>query len=262
MHLLFFTHLGSDFVKIPLRSHIPISYRLWAGRFSWLYILLALPELAIRALDQPTVLHYLAKPLPMLALIACYAWQRRPQRSDTLLGLGLICSLAGDVLLMFEGYFLGGLVAFLLAHLAYIGAFATEVPTTRLRSVLLRKPWLSLPAVGYAWMLLSLLYPTLITELVWPVTIYSMVLLAMVLAALHRWRRMPDPSFAGVFGGALLFLLSDSLLAVDRFAQSVLPIPLAGVWIMLTYYAAQYFITLGMLLHGQMRQQEPHTLRP
>ena len=40
--------------------------------------------------------------------------------------------------------------------------------------------------------------------------------------------------------GAVLFVLSDSLIAINRFAQ---PVPGAKYWIMLLYYGAQYLLT-------------------
>ena len=39
-------------------------------------------------------------------------------------------------------------------------------------------------------------------------------------------------------------MLSDTLLALNRF---VLPLPLAELWILATYYAAQMFIVAGVL---------------
>jgi uncharacterized membrane protein YhhN len=48
--------------------------------------------------------------------------------------------------------------------------------------------------------------------------------------------------------GALLFVISDSLLAIDKFYQ---PLPFAGVLIILTYGLAQLFITTGAISYIQ-----------
>jgi uncharacterized membrane protein YhhN len=62
-----------------------------------------------------------------------------------------------------------------------------------------------------------------------------------------------------VFLGALLFMISDSLIALDRFGSDLLPLPWAGFWIMLTYIAAQYLIVVGMLIQlWRPAVQKPH----
>jgi uncharacterized membrane protein YhhN len=49
-----------------------------------------------------------------------------------------------------------------------------------------------------------------------------------------------------VFGGATLFMISDSLIAINRFLE---PLPRVGIWVMITYIAAQYLILTGLLKH-------------
>ncbi len=81
--------------------------------------------------------HRVFKPLTMLLAIAVVArhWQRQRPRASSTSQLGhawliaaLLGSLAGDVFLMFPGYFMPGLVAFLLAHLAYIALLRRDAP--------------------------------------------------------------------------------------------------------------------------------------
>ena len=68
--------------------------------------------------------------------------------------------------------------------------------------------------------------------------------LFMVLNALFRYGRTTSASFWMVFFGALLFMASDSLLAVNKF---MMPIYHAHIWIMLTYISAQFLIVDGLL---------------
>ncbi|NJM25768.1 MAG: lysoplasmalogenase [Bacteroidia bacterium] len=79
-----------------------------------------------------------------------------------------------------------------------------------------------------------------------PVVIYALVLVTMVLSALYRFGKTTTLSFWLVLGGALLFMTSDSLLAINKF---IAPLPMAGFWIMLTYGAAQWCIVVGLLQH-------------
>jgi uncharacterized membrane protein YhhN len=44
--------------------------------------------------------------------------------------------------------------------------------------------------------------------------------------------------------GACIFMASDSVLAIDRFVQ---PVPMAILWVLATYYAAQFCIVHGMV---------------
>jgi len=63
--------------------------------------------------------------------------------------------------------------------------------------------------------------------------------------ALNRSGRVADISFKLVFVGSLLFLLSDSMIAFNKFHSDI---PLAGFLIMITYIAAQYLIMRGLIL--------------
>jgi uncharacterized membrane protein YhhN len=77
-----------------------------------------------------------------------------------------------------------------------------------------------------------------------PVTIYGIVITGMVISAVSRFGKVNDSSYLLVFLGALLFLISDSLIAFNRFKQ---PFPAAGLSIMITYIFGQFLIIAGML---------------
>jgi uncharacterized membrane protein YhhN len=74
-----------------------------------------------------------------------------------------------------------------------------------------------------------------------PVGVYVMVIACMAAQAIGRaaMLRDADPSALWVAMGACFFMLSDALLAVDRFVS---PLPLAALWVLATYYAAQILI--------------------
>ena len=186
----------------------------------------------------PPVLVYVFKPLTTLLVIA-WAWPRGrgepAQRRWVLAGLWL--SLAGDVALPWpkEG-FLPGLNAFLLAHLAYIAAFAS-------RARLLSRPAPFLLYATVAAVVLASLWPGVPAGLRVPVVLYVVGLAAMAAQAGVVWlalRGTPAAraAWSGAIGGAL-FMLSDALLATHKFAG---PLPMASLWVLASYWAAQWCI--------------------
>ena len=166
-------------------------------------------------------------------LIIVLAWPRGRdtplQRRWVLAGLGL--SLGGDVALLWpQQGFLPGLVCFLLAHLAYLGAF------TRVQKLAARVgPFLVYAAV--AAVVLAALWPGIPAALRGPVVAYVLCLGAMAAQTAVLWRQAPhDVASRRLALGGALFLASDALLASNRFAQ---PLPLASLWILATYWSAQ-----------------------
>lgn len=108
---------------------------------------------------------------------------------------------------------------------------------------------LAFPVVLGGTGLIVVLYPVL-TDMRIPVIVYAIVLMLMVIQSIFRMGRTSPESFWMVFGGAVLFMISDSLIAMNKFLD---PFPLAEFWIMLTYSVAQFFIVRGLLLHLRIR---------
>jgi len=156
-----------------------------------------------------------------------------------LVAAGLAFSLAGDVLLMLpRDRFVAGLVAFLLAHLLYIRAFTLEGVTTTW--------WLALPLAAYGVVLLGILLPRVPSGLKAPVVVYALVLLAMAWTAAERDHAgMPGGAFALV--GGVLFVASDSALAINRFVRQFRG---ADAVVLGTYYAAQTLIAFSVGVLG------------
>ena len=81
-------------------------------------------------------------------------------------------------------------------------------------------------------------------EMLIPVLIYMLVILTMAITAFWRNNSVGKWSYVLVFFGALFFMMSDSLLAINKFHTTL---PLSNVSIMLTYALAQFFIVSGIL---------------
>ena len=162
---------------------------------------------------------------------------RRPSGFTWMLA-ALVASLAGDVFLMLDNLFVPGLAAFLLAHLAYIAAFRQGIAWAGLRTV-----WPLLGLVGVA--AYTLLWTSgLPAGLRGPVAIYIVAIITMAGTAFDRAAHRRTRASQMVALGALLFVASDLCLAINRF---VVPVPLASVWVLGTYFAAQCLIVMGWL---------------
>ena len=190
------------------------------------------------ALDVPA-LAFVFKPLATLIVIAHAARRGEglPQvRRFVLAGLAL--SLAGDVALLWPRQgFVPGLVAFLLAHLAYLWAF------TRVQRLAARAAPFAVYAL-VAGAILAALWPGVPGALRMPVLAYVVCLAAMAAQAAVLWRAQRGDAAAtrraaGLALGGALFVASDALLAINKFA---LPLPAASLWILASYWAAQWCI--------------------
>jgi uncharacterized membrane protein YhhN len=145
--------------------------------------------------------------------------------------IGLVLGAVGDVALLGKGerWFLGGLVAFLLGHLAYVVAIAQLAGPTSWVAPLAIAP-LVIGGVALAW-----LWPRLGTMTV-PVIVYVATIVTMVAGALAVWQTL-------LTTGAILFFVSDLAVARDRFV-------VAGVqnraWGLPCYYAGQLLIAWSL----------------
>ncbi len=181
---------------------------------------------------------YLFKPLTTLLvlLIAGLSAGVHGPRYQVAIVLGLACSLLGDVLLMLPGdRFLPGLVSFLVAHLAYLAAFATGVPPGAAPAITIPLALVLILLVRFLWAGAG--------RLRLPVLLYAATIFMMVLQALGRALALSTPGATLAATGATLFMTSDAILAVNRFRR---PLPIAQVLIMVSYVAAQTLIALSV----------------
>jgi uncharacterized membrane protein YhhN len=171
---------------------------------------------------------------------------RAPAPSSVILGMALAFSSLGDALLDLGSnrFFIWGLLSFLVAHLIYTLLFVRNrvrpmepkgwrlalVAAVLINSILLSQ-WLA-PSLG---------------ALLWPVMFYVCVITVMVVSAILAGFSKP-----WVWSGAILFLISDSVLAVNKFKS---PIPMGGYLVWATYYLAQFGIAIGFLREKSGKNQ-------
>jgi uncharacterized membrane protein YhhN len=211
-----------------------------------IYAVVVVLELLFIYLDQSR-LRWFTKPLLMpLLLIGFYtASDKRSGLFFNLILVALILSWAGDVLLQVKGMFIPGLISFLLAHVFYIIYFSK---TGNGKQGLLQQQWMiGIPVLVYILIFLWQLNPFLGTLKI-PVTIYGITICSMLLTAINTKRKISNKAAVLFFAGAILFVISDSLLAVNLFAMHHVVLSL---FVMLTYAAAQYLIVTGVLVYEQ-----------
>ncbi|AKA34030.1 lysoplasmalogenase [Flagellimonas lutaonensis] len=210
-------------------------------RFLWLFFAIVLLELVACSNDSLAGVRFISKPAITISLLIFLFFQSElPARAKKFLGLGLLFSLSGDVLLMFDEssplFFIGGLLSFLLAHLMYLSVFLKKSMFAK-KSTLVYGNLLAL----YALAILYLILPN-VGNLLPYVIVYMLVLLLLVLVAFLRKPFTNSVSYRLFLFGALSFMVSDSLLALNKF---YLAFEMAAVAIMLTYALAQLLIVLG-----------------
>jgi alkylglycerol monooxygenase len=195
-----------------------------------------------------TAWHWVFKPLTMVIALVLVASSAYPQRTrgrfgtkTTLLILAALAgSLAGDAFLMVPGFFIPGLVSFLVAHLFYVALFKSGQRWFPHRGALAGT--LAFGVGMYTFLWTGGLPPALRVS----VAAYVLVIALMAAQAIGRATVLRDAPSLLVAVGAAFFMLSDSLLATNRF---VMPLPMAQVWVLSTYYAAQALIVGGWLAH-------------
>lgn len=177
---------------------------------------------------------YLFKPLTMVFIVMIAFGQDASVSTTykTLILIGLLFSMMGDAWLMMpKDRFIFGLVSFLVAHLFYIAAFSSVDNH-------LAAWWFALPlliVIGGAFLYL---YPALGSYRV-PVIVYMLVIGVMGFQSLNRWEATHDTAGLLAVVGALFFMTSDTILAINKFRQ---PFYAAQALILSTYFVAQWLI--------------------
>ncbi len=183
----------------------------------------------------PAIQIYIFKPLTMVFIISIALLAKAPPSSKYKYAIiaGLLFSLVGDIFLMLPmDLFIAGLVSFLIAHLIYTYAFR------------LGRPW----RIKFMAMLLFAIYGVIIYVILLPglngmtvpVAAYVGVILTMAWQAWDQWDRVRTRWALLAFIGAVLFVVSDTILALNKFGE---PFAAARALTLSTYYSAQWLIS-------------------
>jgi len=180
----------------------------------------------------------IAKPLITTSLVILYLLS--VSKPNFWYVSALLFAFWGDVLLLFpDQFFVFGLASFLLAHVLLITVSSRFLQQVSKLRILVH----SLPFVVILAVLLYLIYPNL-EELLIPVIIYGIVISVFGVVAFLVYTNDKSIANSWLFLGALIFILSDSILAINKFSQSS---EFLGIAIMITYIIAQYLICKVMI---------------
>ena len=183
-----------------------------------------------------TLLCLVSKPVPVLALLG-WLQNAPPAPYRRWISIGLMFSVLGDILLAWpEDLFVFGLGAFLVAHLAYLKAYLVDCR----RLALLPLAVALIAGVS----LLGVMASSGLGDLLIPVCVYALAISAMLWRALARLgTQVPKKSAMLAAAGALIFVVSDSLIGIDRF---VIKFSAAPYLIILFYWVGQWGIAASV----------------
>lgn len=219
-----------------------------------LFIVLVILDLVTGSLQNDFLRHF-TKPLILFSLFIYFAINGRSLARSTyiLMLLALFFSWLGDSFLMYDSissnYFMLGLVSFLTAHILYGVVFLK-----RWNKNVSSTYWVVLIMLMLYGSALFLQLKDSLGELLIPVIIYVSAILLMAITAFERKKMVPSESFKLVFIGALFFIASDSILAINKFLNAV---PYSHILVMGTYATAQFLITKGILIQDKNLDSHP-----
>jgi len=216
--------------------------------YIWLVLVFIFASLEALAVSKNLEgLEYLAKPAVMVCLFLWLYSSTGLQGNTFWFGVGILFSLAGDVLLMIslDRLFLFGLAAFLFGHLSYITGFKDELGTVSAWSLLLLV-FIAVSVIRMMRRIVGAMRAKGENNLVYPVIIYGSVISMMLYAAMST---IYDPAWktsAALFVslGAFLFCASDVILAWDKFVS---PVKNGRVFNIVTYYLGQIGLIAGVI---------------
>jgi uncharacterized membrane protein YhhN len=196
----------------------------------------------LSAVIELPMLRTVTKPL-LMPMLMLYVFSQSPILIRNKLIFILVFAWLGDVFLLFQGnsslYFQLGLGSFLIMQIGYIRLFSLQSSTGNFNL----GQWFSLsiiPVLIYVVGFLAFLLPLIPAALYIPVSLYALALGAMLYAA---YLRKLDSSYYFIFIGAILFVISDSLLALAKFYFSFTG---NSIYVMFTYISAQLLLIIGL----------------
>jgi len=211
-----------------------------------IFLVIVLIELVGRFTDNIN-LEYPVKPLIMIWIAVYFLLFRKKKNFTIPVLVAFFFSWLGDNFLMLSGkdemFFYAGVGAFFFAQLAYIYIY-TRYREEKRKGYLQKNPLIIVLFLLYVGGLFYILLPGLEGMMNAIILVYALSLMGMFMMALNRRGRVNPSSFRYVFFGSLLFLASDSMIAINKFDTEI---PMAGFWFMLTYIFAQYLIMRGLI---------------
>lgn len=218
----------------------------------YIFVALAIANLSAEFIGSPWLI-YATKPLLMIVLSIFYYLNTKANTAWTrYILLGFILSFFGDTFLMFvendaskQQFFLLGLGSFLLTHIFYTLAFVKH-PSSE-KGFVNKNKWIIGLFLAYLVGNTLFLWPDVPADLKIAVTIYSTAIVIMAAACLNLKSKIAPSLFKWLLIGVLCFLISDSIIGLNKFKSEQLPLPYPRLLIMVFYLASQLLIALSTI---------------
>jgi uncharacterized membrane protein YhhN len=214
--------------------------------YIWLIFVTAIAAILAAALGSQWF--HLLKPLTTMLIIGLLLGFGASLRTRfiQLMIVGLVFCLVGDVFLLYDQAFVMGLAVFLIAHILFASAFIVLAHRIHLSWA---TAWpLVCFAVAYMWFL----WPGLGTMKL-PVLIYVIAIVLMSWQALGLHGVLKNAYSKIMALGAILFMLSDSIIAYSRFVDDFM---LSQVLILGFYWTAIFLLAWSALNLGKATNSE------
>ncbi|NVK52274.1 MAG: lysoplasmalogenase [Flavobacteriaceae bacterium] len=204
-----------------------------------LFLIAAIADVSAVIVENETI-RLVSK--PMLITLLALVYLVSVSKPNFWFVLGLFFCFLGDVFLLFNGtnFFMLGLAAFLLGHVVYIKVASSFLPSHLTFKIVTS----ALPFVFFLVLLLYIIQNNL-GELLFPVVVYGVTISSFGTVALLNYREEKSIENTWLFIGALTFIVSDSLLALNKFYE---PSRIFEISIMITYIVAQFLICKAMIV--------------
>jgi len=188
-----------------------------------------------------------------MILLMVYHWKQLSGLSSFFsktIQFGLLFSWIGDIALMFDEkipiLFVVGLGAFLIAHLGYAAAFARNVKDSNSSLNVSKSALIALPFIAITSCFFYYMKDGLPAELFVPVLAYTVVISVMGITAVIRYNHVDAKSYKWILIGAILFILSDMVIAINKFVIDFDYDAILNMWLYLT---GQFMITVGSVFY-------------
>jgi uncharacterized membrane protein YhhN len=210
----------------------------------------------LTVLFELQTLHYAVKPLFMVLLM----WFHRNQLSNSfetfskLIQFGLFFSWIGDIALMFDEkmpiLFVVGLGAFLVAHVGYFFAFINSIRKSENPFNLGKAVLIGIPFAAFTVPFFLFMKDGLPSDLFGPVLAYTVVITVMGIGSAIRLGHTDKKDYQWILIGAILFILSDCVIAINKFVHDF---QFDAILNMALYLGGQYMITVGAVYYAQRK---------
>jgi uncharacterized membrane protein YhhN len=202
-------------------------------------------------------LHHTVKPLFMIMLMV-YVHRQVEGKYNFFykaIQFGLFFSWIGDIALMFDEQipilFVVGLAAFLIAHLGYSLGFIKNIKASAVAMPMGKAVATAIPFVVFTGCFFFYMKDGLPAELFIPVLAYTVVISVMGITAALRHGHVEQKTYRWILWGAILFILSDCVIAINKF---VIDFEYDAILNMALYLSGQYLIALGAIYFSEQRK--------